>query len=172
MTRVYWDTMLFVYWLEDHPEHASKVMRIFERMEQRGDSLCTSVFKLGEILVAPYKHGSQQGVQQIRDSFRLSVPEMLPFTEDTAHRYGKIRGANRVATTDAIHLASAASAGVDLFLTYDRRLSGLVVPGSRHPLHRRNRPQRASDRRFPAPSRRAAGKSQPSHLSVYASAWA
>jgi len=56
---------------------------------------------------------------------------MLPFTEDTAHRYGQIRGANRVAPADAIHLASAASAGADLFLTNDRRLRGLVVPGIR-----------------------------------------
>jgi len=35
----------------------------------------------------------------------------------TAERYARIRGDNRVSPPDAIHLASAAHAGVDLFLT-------------------------------------------------------
>jgi hypothetical protein len=34
-----------------------------------------------------------------------------------------------VSPPDAIHLASAAHASVDLFLTNDRRLQGLVIPG-------------------------------------------
>jgi len=44
-------------------------------------------------------------------------------------RYGRIRGAFRVTPADAIHLASASQAGVDLFLTNDRELSDLVIPG-------------------------------------------
>jgi|SRR5579862_3664843 len=129
MTRVYWDTMLFVYWLEGHPDRASKVQQIFEKMEQRGDMLCTSIFTMGEVLVAPYRQGSAERVRQVRDFFRTSVPDLVPFTEETANRYGQIRATNRVTPPDAIHLASAASAGVDLFLTNDRRLRGLVIPG-------------------------------------------
>jgi predicted nucleic acid-binding protein len=129
MTRVYWDTMLFVYWLEDHPVYASRVRQLFGKMEQRGDVLCTSIFTIGEVLVAPHRKGLPERVQQVREFFRTSVPDLLPLTEETANRYGQIRAANRVTPPDAIHLASAASAGVDLFLTNDRRLRGLVIPG-------------------------------------------
>jgi hypothetical protein len=47
----------------------------------------------------------------------------------TAEIYAKIRAENRVSPADAIHLACAAEAGVNLFLTNDRRLTGLIVPG-------------------------------------------
>lgn len=43
--------------------------------------------------------------------------------------HARIRRQNRVAPADAIHLASAAEAGVDLFLTNDRALLELVVDG-------------------------------------------
>ena len=41
----------------------------------------------------------------------------------------RIRAENRVSPPDAIHLASAAQAGVELFLTNDHRVRGLVIPG-------------------------------------------
>ena len=50
MSLVYWDTMLFIYWLEAHPKHGSQVQRVHRQMSQRGDELCTSVFTMGEIL--------------------------------------------------------------------------------------------------------------------------
>lgn len=35
MSRIYWDTMLFVYWLENHPVHAKRVQHILSKMEER-----------------------------------------------------------------------------------------------------------------------------------------
>jgi len=55
--------------------------------------------------------------------------DLIPFSAETAERYGQIRGNSRVTPADAIHLASAAHAGVDLFLTNDRDLRNLVIPG-------------------------------------------
>ena len=37
MSRVYWDTMLFIYWVEDHTSFAKKVRQVYDSMEQRGD---------------------------------------------------------------------------------------------------------------------------------------
>jgi len=50
-------------------------------------------------------------------------------TNQTAEHYADIRAGNRVSPADAIHLASAAEADVNLFLTHDHRLRGLVIPG-------------------------------------------
>ncbi|MCU1335048.1 MAG: PilT protein [Bryobacterales bacterium] len=129
MSRIYWDTLLFVYWLEDHPQQAPKVKKIFEKMEQRSDVLCTSTFTMAELLVGPKKRGSSEVAQQIKDFLHTSVVDLLPFTRETAEHYANIRAANHVSPADAIHLASAAEADVNLFLTNDHRLRGLIIPG-------------------------------------------
>lgn len=129
MSRIYWDTMLFVYWLEDHPEHSERVGVIRQKMRARGDTLCTSALTLGEVLTAVYKQGDQAVADQVKAVLHSSAVELLPFTSATADGYARIRARNRVAPADAIHLATASAAGVDLFLTNDRRLHGLLIPG-------------------------------------------
>ena len=47
MSRVYWDSMLFIYWLEDHPQYAPRVDAIRARMEERHDQLITGAFTFG-----------------------------------------------------------------------------------------------------------------------------
>lgn len=121
--------MLFVYWLEDHPRFARRVQQIHENMEQRSDILCTSVFTLGELLTGPVKQGAAAATQEVRDFFHSAVREVLPFTVETAERYAQIRATQRVSPADAVHLACAAHSGIDLFLTNDHRLRGMVIPG-------------------------------------------
>jgi uncharacterized protein len=129
MSRIYWDTMLFVYWLEDHPQYSSNVLHIYEKMQERGDALCTSAFTLGELLVGPKQKRSLDAAQTIRRFLHSDAVELLPFTTETAERFADIRAAQDVSAADAIHLASAAHRGIDLFLTNERRLQGLVIPG-------------------------------------------
>ncbi len=129
MSRVYWDTMLFIYWLEDHPEHAGRVDAIRSRMEQRHDQLITGAFTFGEVLAGAYRKGAPQLADESRRLLRTVVAEVVPFTLETADRYARIRGTPGITPADAIHLASAAQAGTDLFLTNDKRLLGRIVPG-------------------------------------------
>jgi predicted nucleic acid-binding protein len=129
VSRIYWDTMLFVYWLEGHPDHAARMSQIHKRMEERRDTLCTSALTLGEVLTGLYKRGALETATRIRERFRPPLVELLPFTPETADRYARIRGNHRVSPADAIHLASAAQTGVDLFLTNDRGLQRLAIPG-------------------------------------------
>jgi predicted nucleic acid-binding protein len=128
VSRVYWDTMLFIYWLEDHPEYAQRVDEIRSRMEQRHDQLITGAFTFGEVLAGVYRNAPQLA-DESRRLLRSVVAEVVPFTLDTADRYARIRGTSGITPADAIHLASAAQAGTDLFLTNDKRLIGRIVPG-------------------------------------------
>ena len=50
MSRVYWDSMLFIYMLEGNPAFSPIVDGILREMDQRDDTLCTSIFCLGEVL--------------------------------------------------------------------------------------------------------------------------
>ncbi len=129
MSRVYWDTMLFIYWLEEHPVFAKRVDEIHRRMEERHDQLITGAFTVGEVLAGPYRKAASPRLDEVRRRLRKAVAEIIPFTLETADLYAQIRGTLRVSPADAIHLASAAQAGTDLFLTNDRQLLGKIVPG-------------------------------------------
>ncbi len=131
MNLVYWDTMLFIYWLEDHPVFAPQVEALRRRMSEKGDRLCTSAFSLAEVLVGPYKRKQPQLAAAFRDFFRPPTVDLLPFSAGTAERYAQLRAESGIAPPDAIHLATAAEAGVDLFVTNDSGLRNLVVPGIR-----------------------------------------
>jgi predicted nucleic acid-binding protein len=129
MSRIYWDTMLFVYWLEDHPGYSARVEDIFRRMQERRDVLCASAFTLGELLTGPMKRNAGEVTARIQSFFESSALEVASFTPETALRYAQIRASQKVSPPDAIHLACAAQAGTDLFLTNDQRLKGLAIPG-------------------------------------------
>jgi predicted nucleic acid-binding protein len=129
MSRVYWDSMLFIYWLEDNSQYARRVDGIRSRMEQRHDQLITGAFTFGEVLAGAYRKGASQLAGEMRRLLRDAVSEVVPFTLETADRYAHIRGTLGATPADAIHLASAAQAGTDLFLTNDKRLIGKIVPG-------------------------------------------
>lgn len=129
MTRIYWDSMLFIYMLEANPAFGPKARKILNQIVTRGYTLSTSVFSIGEILTGPRRRGSISGVDAVKKYFLSGAIEILPFTEATADRYSLIRGANRVTQADGIHLASAAEAGVDVFFTNDSDLRNLSIPG-------------------------------------------
>jgi len=129
MSRVYWDTMLFIYWLEDNPQYAKRVSQIRSRMKERRDQLLTGAFTFGEVLAGVYRRRDAQRAAEVRGLLQAAVAEILPFNLETADHYARIRTALEVSPADAMHLATAAEAGTDLFLTNDNRLVGKFVPG-------------------------------------------
>jgi predicted nucleic acid-binding protein len=129
MSRIYWDSMLFIYWLEGNP-HGKRVDALWSRMQERNDQLITGALAFGEVFAGAYRRGaSQERVEKIRSELEIAVSEVIPFTSESADLFGRIRGSLKVSSADAIHLACAASAGTDLFLTNDKNLIGKVIPG-------------------------------------------
>jgi predicted nucleic acid-binding protein len=126
MTRVFWDTNLFVYLLEGGA-HAARVKEIRSRMLARGDQLVTSALTLGELLVKP-RETSDAAARDHLMTLR-AIATIVPFDEASAPRYAEIRADPTIRPPDAIQLACAAAAGVDLFITNDERLSRKQVSG-------------------------------------------
>ena len=130
MSRIYWDTMLFIYWLEENPQFGKRVDAIWSRMQERNDQLITGALALGEVFAGAYKRGaSKERIQEVKAALEHSVSAVIPFTAETADAYGRIKGSMKIPPADAIHLACAATAGTDLFLTNDKNLVGKVIPG-------------------------------------------
>jgi len=129
VSRIYWDTMLFVYWLENNPQFAERINAIHSRMEQRGDQLITAAFTFGEVLAGPYRLGATKIADESNQWLRSVVSEVIPFDSQTADHYARIRGTLKLSPADSIHLACAAQAGTDLFLTNDKNLLGRIISG-------------------------------------------
>ena len=129
MSLVYWDSMLFVYLLEPHPVFGPAVDALLDGVIRRGDTLCTSIFCAGEVLAGPRKSGSASAADAVKRFFSSGNILVLPFTIETADRFAIIRAGTRVNPADAVHLAAAAEAGVDLFFTNDHALQKLSIPG-------------------------------------------
>jgi predicted nucleic acid-binding protein len=131
VNRVYWDSMLFIYLLEANPVFGARVQRLYQGMLRRGDILCTSIFTVGEVLTGPRKRNDAAGVRGLKKFFGSKEVEILAITIEAADRYSIIRAGERVSQADGIHLATAAAAGVDLFITNDGELRKLKIPGIR-----------------------------------------
>ena len=131
MSRIYWDTMLFIYLLEEHPTYVDGLKRLLSRMQLRGDLLCSSAFGLGEVLVGARQRNDERLAEAIRTEMRPPHVDLIPFDAVAAEHYADIRARHRTTPPDSIHLACAAAAGVDLFLTNDVALTRLDVRGIR-----------------------------------------
>lgn len=129
MSRIYWDTMLFIYYFEGHSDFGPRVRHIHREMMRRGDVLCTSVFTAGEILIGPQKQKANEKIKELTDYFESNEIELIPFTLATAEAYSRIRADNSVLPADAIHLASASETRADLFFTNDKKIQKLNVSG-------------------------------------------
>jgi predicted nucleic acid-binding protein len=122
--------MLFIYWLEENPQFGKRVDAIWSRMQERNDQLITGALALGEVFAGAHKQGaSKERIQEVKAALENSVSAVIPFTAETADVYGRIKGSLKIPSADAIHLACAATAGTDLFLTNDKNLVGKVIPG-------------------------------------------
>jgi predicted nucleic acid-binding protein len=128
VSRVFWDTNLFIYLLEDFGPQSDRVAEIRQRMLERADELLTSTLTLGEVLVKPAEHGNEALRQRYEDVLSRTA-RLIAFDREAARRYAEIRRNRSIRPPDAIQLACAAQVGVDLFITNDDRLSRLAIPG-------------------------------------------
>jgi predicted nucleic acid-binding protein len=128
MSRVFWDTNLFIYLFEDYGSLGQRVKELRSAMLARGDQLITSTFTLGEVLVKPVEAGNDELMEKYERAI-TAVSVMRPFDLKAARIYAKLRCDRSLRAPDAIQLACAASAGVDLFITNDSRLQAKHVDG-------------------------------------------
>ena len=128
MSRIFWDTNLFVYLLEDKGELTERVLSLRERMIERNDELLTSALTLGELLVKPMEAGNEILMRRYEQAIAAAAT-VLPFDQAAASVFAAVRRDRTIQPPDAIQLACASVAGVDLFITNDKRLSRSIVPG-------------------------------------------
>lgn len=129
MSRICWDSMLFIYLLDDHPVYAPRIRQLFERSRRRNDQLFATFLSFGEILAGAGKSPNPAKTMAIRETLHNLGFSFLPYDGGAVVPFSQLRARHKLAVADSIHLACAASAGTDLFLTGDKQLLRLDVPG-------------------------------------------
>lgn len=128
MSRIFWDTNVFIYLLEGYGPLSQTTLALRKKMLARGDQLLTSTLSLGEILVKPLEKGDLALCTKYEAAITASSV-LLPFDVKAARIYASLRSDRALPAPDAVQLSCAASAGVDLFVTNDSRLHGKHVAG-------------------------------------------
>jgi predicted nucleic acid-binding protein len=128
MSRIFWDTNLFIYLLEDYGRLSKAVVEHRRNMLMRGDQLLTSSLTLGEILVKPAEEGNDELCRKYEEAITRAAL-VIPFDLKAARLYASIRRDRSLRAPDALQLACAGAAAVDLFVTNDRRLHKKRVDG-------------------------------------------
>jgi len=128
MSRIFWDTNLYIYLFEEYGEFSRKVRRLRTNMLARGDQLLTSTLTLGEILVKP----TEEGKLDLCKRYEVAITTtslVVPFDVSAAKLYAALRRDRTLRAPDAVQLACAGSVGTDLFVTNDARLHTKTVSG-------------------------------------------
>jgi predicted nucleic acid-binding protein len=129
MSRIFWDSMLFIYLLEDDNASTRRAEHLLKRSRDRGDLLFTSHLVVAEILTGTKKLGSRGKGAAIREALEEMRFSFLPFEAGAVESFSDLRSQTKARIADAINLSCAAAAGMDLFLTGDKDLVKLDVPG-------------------------------------------
>jgi predicted nucleic acid-binding protein len=128
MSRVFWDTNIFIYFFEDLGRQGKNARGLRERMLRRGDQLITSAMTMGEILVKPRQLHDLDLCKEYERAITATAL-VLPFDLNAARRLSVLRLDRSLRAPDAIQLSCAATVDTDLFITNDSRLSALKVDG-------------------------------------------
>lgn len=121
--------MLFIYLLEGNSAHVARVRKILTESYDRDDYLCCSYLALGEVMAGAQLSADSKKGTAIQNTIREMGFHFLPFDQGAVLPFSRLRAKEKLRVADAIHLACAASAGVDLFLTGDKQLIKQHVPG-------------------------------------------
>jgi len=128
MSRIFWDTSLFIYLFAGSGKFSTQVVALRNRMLARNDQLLTSAITLGEILVKPLQNHDAKAVAYYQKLIATTAV-VISFEENAALAYARLRADRSLRTADTIQLACAASVGVDLFITNDAKLHSKQIPG-------------------------------------------
>lgn len=125
---VFLDTAPIIYFIEAHDKFGPLVMQIVKLMNGDRVQAFTSVLTLSEVLSKPVELANDE----LAEKFKIYLKNgnnlvLIPITETIGEAAGVLRGKHpHLKTVDAVQLAAAIDIGADVFLTNDKKLSGIT----------------------------------------------
>lgn len=121
------DSAIFIYFLEEHPDHLEALTPLFEAIDGGKLQAVTSAVTLLEVLVVPYRAGNSALAEKYETLLRRSRGlTLLELTLPLLRLAAQIRADTSIRTPGALQVAAGLSAGCSAFLTNDRRIPSVV----------------------------------------------
>ena len=128
--RIYLDSNVVIYAVEQHPLFGPRVGRRLNAAQAAGDSLMISDLTRMECLVMPFRTGDTTLEADYDTFFNQGGMQVVAITRAVCERAARIRATFPFKQMDSLHLAAAVVHGAGVFLTNDGRLNaftGLTV---------------------------------------------
>jgi predicted nucleic acid-binding protein len=125
--RVYCDSVILIYFLEGTPPFKALATARLATMAAGGDILAVSDLVRLECRMQPIRLRNAVQLAEYDNLFVQPNVECVPITTAVFDRATNIRAAHNFRLADSLHLAAAAAAGCDRFLTNDARLSAFTT---------------------------------------------
>lgn len=117
------DTDPFIYLWERHSRYLTLSEELFSYLKSPEVSGTTSIITLIEVCIHPQRQGRTDLITTYESALLHSQQvQMWPVNIEIARRAVHLRAAYDIHIPDALHLATAITAGATLFVTNDRRL--------------------------------------------------
>src|SRR5664279_3354574 len=103
MSRIFWDTNIYIYLFEDRGDFSKRAASLRSKMLARGDQLLTSTLTVGEILVKPREVGDMDLCAQYEQAI-ATTSLLLRFDLKAAKIYASVRQDRSISPPDAVQL--------------------------------------------------------------------
>ena len=129
--RVYVDTNIFIYFLEQNTTFFSAAALVLQAMDKQVFFGFTGEIAVAETMVGPYRSKNPISIATTRDFFRTNKSlTVLPHDSAIFDHAAQLRADERTRFIDAVHIATAVAAACTFFITNDtalRTIGGLDV---------------------------------------------
>jgi predicted nucleic acid-binding protein len=130
--RVYFDTNIFIYVLDNTTGYVDACLPFFEAVAQQNTIGCTGEITIAELMVKPMRSNDRLATNAIESLFSdQGYFETIGHNRAVLELAAYIRATQGLKMGDAIHTASAIKGGCSFMLTHDgqiqRQVKGIEV---------------------------------------------
>jgi predicted nucleic acid-binding protein len=120
---IYFDSVILIYLFDHSGSFNGRALARLTTLQAAGDQIAVSDLTRLECRVLPVKLGDATKLVVYDSFFARSDVHLVPMPAAVYDQATLIRATHNFKLADSLHLASAANAGCDRFLTNDTRLS-------------------------------------------------
>ena len=121
--KIYFDSNIFIYALEDSKEYRSRITALFSRVQQTGSLVVTSELTLAECLVKPFENAEGLSIRHYQNYIKTTdFLKVKSVTRTILKEAARNKAIYRNKLPDSIHLATALESDCVIFITNDANI--------------------------------------------------
>lgn len=123
--RVYLDAQILIYTVEHLQPYCDLLLPLWQASQAGRLDVVTSELTVVEVLTGPLKTGNQDLIDAYEELLTATELQLIPVDLSILKAAASLRASTSLRTPDAIHVATAASAGCAAVITNDLAFGSL-----------------------------------------------